>query len=235
MLIPRSKLALLSRPFSPIVVPELWEWQDLTDASTLFTDAAKTAQVDADADLIKAAHDKSGNGNDLLQSGADAIAPDYKVNIVNGLSVARFSANEFLQTAAFSAELAQPNFIMIVLSMANAEGDQTSGYDGLNNGKRHALISTITATPDDIAYNAGSAFNSGVDFPKNSFHIHDALFNGASSIMGFDGSCPSAWTEVSSSLISQEQSAQAWVNFMGNSTGCASPGDTCTILDSFNA
>lgn len=43
-------------------------------------------------------------------------------------------------------------------------------------------------------------------------------------IMGFDGTCPSGWTETSSSLISEKEHADAWVNF----------NNTPTILDSFN-
>ncbi len=49
------------------------------------------------------------------------------------------------------------------------------------------------------------------------------------SIIQFENSCPTGYSEVAESVVSEKERADAWVNFNGNT--CSG---TCTIRDSFN-
>jgi hypothetical protein len=72
--------------FSPLdLSPVLWI--DFSDISTLYQDSLKATPVTSDGDVIGAAEDKSGNGNDATQ-GTSPNKPVYKANIKNSLSCA---------------------------------------------------------------------------------------------------------------------------------------------------
>ena len=75
---------------TPLNISGLQGWYDFSDATTLYTDAGSTL-VSSDGDLIYQANDKSGNGNNAVQA-TEANRPVYKVNIQNGLSIARLDA-----------------------------------------------------------------------------------------------------------------------------------------------
>lgn len=62
------------------------DWQD---ATKLYTDAAKITPVSSDGDVIGAVEDKSGQGNDAIQSTTSKKSL-YKINIINSLPVGRF-------------------------------------------------------------------------------------------------------------------------------------------------
>lgn len=68
-------------------------WLDASDATTLFTDVAGTTPVTADGDRINCWKDKSANAKDFTASNG-AYRPTYKVNIINGKSVARFDGGD---------------------------------------------------------------------------------------------------------------------------------------------
>lgn len=95
----------------PNVVTGLLTWHDFSLISTLFVDAAKTTPVTADADLIGAVEDRSGNGRDATQATGGKL-PYYKTNIQNGLSMALQSENiNTLATASISHGIGTGNFL----------------------------------------------------------------------------------------------------------------------------
>jgi hypothetical protein len=65
-------------------------WYDPSDLSTLFTDAAGTTPVTTDGDLVRYVTDKSGNGHDAVNNGADAGVPVYHTG--SGLHWVTFTA-----------------------------------------------------------------------------------------------------------------------------------------------
>jgi hypothetical protein len=65
------------RLFAGGLVGGFW---DVSDRKTLWQNAAMTTPVAADGDPVGAVMDKSGNGNHLLQVGADATRPTYKTS-----------------------------------------------------------------------------------------------------------------------------------------------------------
>ena len=69
----------------PTDIAGLKLWIDFSDITTLYTDSAKTTPVTSDDDVIGAAEDKSGEGNDATQA-TTANKPLYKTGIQNGLS-----------------------------------------------------------------------------------------------------------------------------------------------------
>lgn len=90
-----------SAAFSPLdLSPVLW--LDFSDASTLYQDSAKTTPTASDGDVIGAAEDKSGNGNDATQ-GTTANKPLYKTGIQNGRSAGLWDGvDDYLQAASNS-------------------------------------------------------------------------------------------------------------------------------------
>jgi hypothetical protein len=89
---PVAPIAVLNQggaSFSPLATPSLAAWWDLTDLSTLFTDAARTTPVVANNDPIGGVTDKSGGGSHLSIATA-GLRPLYKAGIYGALGAALF-------------------------------------------------------------------------------------------------------------------------------------------------
>lgn len=69
-------------PFNPLTLfgGTMGVWYDISDISTLFQDTAGTTPVTANNDPVARVNDKSGNGNNLLLTGAAGQRPLYKVS-----------------------------------------------------------------------------------------------------------------------------------------------------------
>lgn len=165
--------------WSPAHVASLQAWYDFSDATALYTDTARTTVVTADGDAIRGVRDKSGKGHHLATT---ANPPAYKVAIKNSRSVARFDdVNDELVTAAFGADLAQPNTVVVVASTANfASGAGAFFLDGID-AQRVLLYSYLS----NFYYEAGSGVSLGAS--DANFHILAATFAGASSKGWKDG------------------------------------------------
>ncbi|MCK5606161.1 hypothetical protein KAR91_29955, partial [Candidatus Pacearchaeota archaeon] len=163
-------------PFSPLSISGLIVWLEAELGFTL-----------SDGDPITTWFDQSGNSNDATQ-GVAARRPTYRENIINTRPIVRFDGtDDYLATAAFSSALTQPNTIIAVGNMKNIEGDDAYFVDGVVGGSRHAILSNLVRNPDGLYAHAGADFQPDVAFPKNSWHIHSVLFNGAASEYWLDG------------------------------------------------
>ena len=162
--------------FNPRKIPGLKLWLDANKITGL-----------SDGDPVATWSDLSGNGNDALQAAGDA-KPIYKTGIQNGRSVVRFDgSSDFMQTAAFASDLAQPNTIFVVVEVRDPEGNTFYILDGIDSAKRHAWFSIAARTPDGGGFYAGSVWNPDTTEPKNEWHSQGVLFNGVSSEWWIDG------------------------------------------------
>lgn len=82
----------------PTTVGSCVMWFDASDATTLYTDAAKTTNVSALGDLVYVWADKSGSGNDLTQATSNN-RPLYMPAFANGLS----AVTTLLDTSSITA------------------------------------------------------------------------------------------------------------------------------------
>jgi hypothetical protein len=80
--------------FSPLDVPGLLAWYDLSDITTLYQANNKTTSVTSDGQTIGLCADKSGNNFDAKQSNA-ARRPLYKTGIQNSLSAMLANASTY--------------------------------------------------------------------------------------------------------------------------------------------
>ncbi len=172
--------------FSPIdLSPAVW--LDVSDISTLFTDDLKTTPVTSDGDVVGAWADKSGNGDDALQTvGGDK--PLYKTGIQNELpALLCDGAGDHLATVAFSEALSQPNTIVYVARSNSGQGAQFYFHDGIGVANRNATLVNTTSAPDGWRLFAGAFYNTANVMTRDAFIMFEGVFNGASSEMYEDG------------------------------------------------
>jgi hypothetical protein len=163
-------------PWSPLVLePALW-----------FDAAQLTGLVDNDP--VGSWTDASGNGRHAVQ-GTGAAKPTYKTAALNGRPVVRFDGvDDWLQTAAFGAALAQPTTITLV---GTATGADNYFYDGLNDGGRHVIITNNGGSSTTALLYAGT----GAPYTVPAFgpaRVYTALFSGAASRLWVDGTAAGA-------------------------------------------
>lgn len=100
----------------PRTISTLTAWWDMSDATSLFTDAGITA-VTADGDKIYQANDKSGNSKHMVQTTL-GLRPLHKRAIRNGLHVARFDGVDDYLTQTFTADASYTVFLVAVKNSA---------------------------------------------------------------------------------------------------------------------
>lgn len=169
--------------FSPLDVAGLQTWIDFSDVTTLFTDSAKTTPVINDGNIIGAAEDKSGNGNDVLQAGADGLKPTYQVNEQNSLSVSQYDGvNDFLR-ATFT--LNQPLTYYIVFAQITWVANRRI----IDGSAAQAMIFQSAISPN-VKAQAGGAATDEVTFALTTFGIARAVYNGATSTLRMNNDPP---------------------------------------------
>jgi hypothetical protein len=157
-------------------------WYDASDLTTLWQDTAGTTPVTTDGQSVARWDDKSGNGNNLLQS-TSGFRPVYRTS--GGLHWVDFAGgDDRLSSAAFASSIAQP------LTVCGAWKTDVSGNqvlcDGLTSGGRVHI--TRGDPPDQMQIYAGtltfindSSGGATVIGPVSAAAVETVLFNGASS------------------------------------------------------
>jgi len=173
MLTRGTRLAQFSRravtTFSPSQISGLIVWLDASQISGLNNNDPVTTWTDL-----------SGNGNNATQA-TGSQKPTYKTSELNGRPVVLFDGvDDKLATAAFSSALAQPASIYTVVSWTVTGATFQDPIDGIASGQR-MVIAFEVATQKFIMF-AGSAVTfGGVASAGASFHLLNAIYNGASS------------------------------------------------------
>ena len=130
-------------------------WIDFSDATTLFTDAARTTLVSTDGASILGVTNLSGSANHAAAS-ASNLSPKYRTNVQNGLSTASFDGtNDFLKMDNLVTATQ-----FTVAGVWRIRGNQTvfnSGSNGLNGyqlkattGCRQITFSGVTDKTDSV-------------------------------------------------------------------------------------
>ncbi len=109
-------------PFSPTA---------FYDASRgVWQDSARTTPAAANADVVGAWEDLSGNGYHAIQ-GTTANKPTLRLNVLSSLPVIRFDGNDFLRKTSF-ADFSDNYTAFVILKMA--AGDNSQGVFEVSNG-----------------------------------------------------------------------------------------------------
>lgn len=167
-------------PFSPSDITGLQGWFDFSDASTLFTDSARTTPVSSDGDPIGGVSDKSGVNNHLGQA-TSGRKPAYKTNIQNGRSVARFDGTDDLLQSATFTDLTQPSEVFIVAKQDASRDDQI--FDGGSGGTKRNTMGFHTG-PQDARSFAGTTISAALIDTTQYLLIH-TVYDGASGSIGY--------------------------------------------------
>lgn len=180
---PRPLVPYMIRPpafFSPASLPNLIVWLD--GQRGLWKDTAGTSAATLNGDAVARWDDQSGHGNNALQATAarrPTLATAWR-NSKNALAYVTAS-NQWQATAAFSADLTQPNTIYIVLQLGASPASNVTPYDGTVSGKRH----TIFNAPATWNVFAGTTTTTTKAL-DTSAHVFANLYSGASSYFFID-------------------------------------------------
>jgi hypothetical protein len=193
--------------FSPTDIAGLKLWIDFSDITTLYTDSAKTTPVTADGDVIGAAEDKSGNGNDGTQA-TTAKKFTYKTGIKNSLSAALVGADSDNMITPLTQ--AQPFTIYAVIypTTANNNANYVHSTSPLSIC-RVASVSTI------MLY-CGAVLTLSVSDPRNLWHVLTSIPNGASSSVRQNAGTPATGNAGASGMTNislSYNSANAFVGY----------------------
>jgi len=144
-------------------------WLDFSDVTTLFQDTARTNAITADAQMIKGVTDKSGTGNHGIEA---TNGPTYKVNILNGKSIARFSGGVTLSDTSITS-IPQPYSIVVVFKPNGVASQQ---YMIRNSGFNVMLRIEATGV---ITLHSGASIATAATTAV--WQMISGVFNGASS------------------------------------------------------
>jgi hypothetical protein len=179
----RSRLLLTvlgSGGFSPLSIPGLALWLDASNSSTLFQDSAGTTPAAATNDVVGRWADRSGNARHATQ-GTTANKPLLKLAQQNGRNAIQFdSTDDYLDSADFGADYAQPATYFIVCSLPT---DQENVTDGVGATKRQAIY-TATNLVNLYAGAVATSSPNSLPFAVSAWTI---VFNGASSSIRRNG------------------------------------------------
>lgn len=171
-----------------VVVIVAVSWFKADTVTGLYQTNDTSTPVTADGQSVGYVAD-NGSANRPATQATAGSRPTYKTNIQNGLSALLGDGGDFLKTAAFAADLSQPNTIFIVLK--NPVVGSENYHGGIVSGKQH----TVYNNSNHINWFGGSDIFGTVNSPTDTTFMISTIFNGASSFQYKNG------TQISSGNI----------------------------------
>ena len=98
--------------FQPTSLPNLTQWLDSTDITTLFQNSAGTTPVTATGQNVEYWADKSGSGNNVLKNGAIAV-PTYDATLIGSRNALNYASSRMLKSSSAPAKSLNVTFIMV--------------------------------------------------------------------------------------------------------------------------
>lgn len=192
IMIPGDALQLrefIPSEFVPTNIASLKKWIDFSDITTLFIDSGKITPVSSDGDVIGAAEDKSGNGNDVTQ-GTTNKKPLYKTGIQNGLSISRWDVtNDQMQALDIFgvASISDATIMAVYQTTGTANNNRLYGFgsflvDGDSTNKIH-----LNPAPDPSLRFDGGAITAGYTLSHpTTFFLRETVKSGQNYTEFFD-------------------------------------------------
>lgn len=186
----RMLLLLGSRVTTPhnLAIPtqtNLKEW--LWAGAGTYQDNGLTTPALADGDPVGGWKDQSGAGKDVLQ-GTTANKPVLRLGangIGNRAALSHDGSNDYVASAAFAAQLNQPNTIYVVFKPAsNLSSAQL--YDGIAGIPARSVSFIDGTTPNKYSFYAGTVVSEAGTTANTNAHVDCCIFNGASSVRYVD-------------------------------------------------
>jgi hypothetical protein len=177
--------------FNPKSIANLAGWWDFNDTTTVTV-----------ATGISAVTDKSGNSRTLTQTTTNN-RPAWTANVLNGKYAAVFDGQNDTLSASFT--LAQPVTVFCVGRFTNPTGGNQL-FDAFAAGNRMRLFAS-SATQINLF--AGSQLT-GPNTTLNAHAVWETVFNGASSLIGRNGS------ELASGNAGTAQPDGIYLSMFGN-------------------
>lgn len=143
----------IARPIVPTDIAGLTLWLDASDSTTLFQNSDGTTPAIADSDPIGYWGDKSGNGNNVIQSDV-SLKPSLKLTIQNNKNTLRFDGTNDKLTGNLSPQSSDRTMFIVAKRTST-----TSAWRGaiLLNAND---INDQTGTTQYIIQQAGNGTNS---------------------------------------------------------------------------
>ncbi len=165
---------------SLVSISGLVAWYDFGNASTLFTDTARTTLVVNNNDPVGSATDLSTLGHHLSNTGA-TDRPLYQTNMKNSRSACLFDgSNDYLSVASFS--LVQPTTVFAVFRALVVNSSPNAVFDGTGADSMELREGSGSA----YEVYAGAFLTQTMPAETTSYHIISVLFNGGSSSVSKD-------------------------------------------------
>lgn len=155
---------------------------DMTEGGGGLTDAVGIP-AGSTSELVARAQDQSGNANHLLM--ATLATRPRSVYVTDGTTYGvKTAAGTFMQSAAFSGALSQPNTIMVLADVTDLSADQAL-CDGIVTTSEQRL--GINGTLDVILADSGAPANSSISAGYGAIHAYVAIFQGTGTRIFKDG------------------------------------------------
>lgn len=173
-----------------LVKSGLVAWYDASDFSTLWQDSSRTVRAQANADVIGAWDDKSGNARHLIQA-TTANKPTLRLNVKNGKPVIRFDGTDDTLRKIVFGDFGD-NYSVFMLLKEDADGDNAQGVYEVSTGSTDAGFGMYHAT-NLVSFMRGASAShavGNVNRRDGLFYIHNQICSGSNNLFYTNATAP---------------------------------------------